>query len=456
MRSGQKYGGAIDLTPLEGTTLTGEYYKQEQAFQSQIKEIESLSGEVQQDLWANSSAGVKIEDVRYKGENPEAVSEQLENRSTLLSGNLNAAVTNRIKLRAEYERNLRASSTAVRPDALTLGLEYQISKAVSAYAQQKFQRGQGQLTTVGLNTKITDETSVYGRYEIGHAISGERNAATIGLKNTLKLTDELTTNILFEKTKNLSKNLVEARTPDHDALSVSLEYFPSFPLRATVKGEYSRDDNSVRKGFEAGVAYRLWNDLSVLAKGIYDRSASRIQPGFTLQSDYTFGIAYRPVATNWFNIIGKLQMKTFDNQVVQPAEFYRATIASAHAYIEPFRRLELGIKYAMKDARDRTLGHTITTISDFLLLRPQLDITDWLNIAGEARILQQRSANDMKIGYSTELGFVVITNTMISVGYNFQAYKARDLVEDIYSVRGPYVTARFKFTERLFGLDDPK
>jgi hypothetical protein len=59
----------------------------------------------------------------------------------------------------------------------------------------------------------------------------------------------------------------------------------------------------------------------------------------------------------------------------------------------------------------------------------------------------------MKVSYSGETGFVLIPNTMISVGYNFRGYKDRDLVEYIYSVSGPYITLRLKFTEELFGID---
>ena len=43
-------------------------------------------------------------------------------------------------------------------------------------------------------------------------------------------------------------------------------------------------------------------------------------------------------------------------------------------------------------------------------------------------------------------------NTMIAVGYNFQTYRERDLVDNSCSVAGPYVTLRLKFTEEFFGV----
>jgi hypothetical protein len=133
-------------------------------------------------------------------------------------------------------------------------------------------------------------------------------------------------------------------------------------------------------------------------------------------------------------------------------EYYRATIATGHLYLEPFPAAEIGIKYALKDAREKYGPDIFSTLTDFLLLRPQYDITPRLNVASEVRFLRQRGANDLKTGYSSEMGFVFLSNTMLSVGYNFQGYKDRDLVAYIYSVRGPYITMRIKFTEQTFGL----
>ncbi len=448
----EKYGTSVQVSSFDGTSVTGDYYKQRQSQGSFASDIRSLSGSIQQSLGNESDIGVKIEDVWYDGENPESPSQNLKTHSTLLSSRSRARVVNGLHATAEYERNLVKGDKEVRPDAVGIGLEYVVTKDLSLYAQQRFLQGQGQLTTVGVNTKVAEGTSVYGRYELGNAISGERNAATVGLKNSLKITDELTANVLYEKTKNLGKRLAEARTDDHDAVSASLEYLPRFPLRASLKGEYGEDANNLRKGFDFGVSYRLLRDLSMIAKGTNYRAESRSQAGYTKQQDYMFGLAYRPVNVNWLNLISKVEHKVQDNQVVQPTNYYRATIVSAHASVEPLADVEIGMKYALKSSREVVEGNSFSTVSDFILCRPQYDLLQWMNIAGEVRILRQRGANDMKVGYSGEAGFVFVKNTMIAVGYNFQGYKDRDLTDYIYSTQGPYVTLRMKFTEDLFGV----
>jgi hypothetical protein len=449
-----KYGGAISTEPLAGTSLHLEGYKQEYAMGTLSTDIQSMAGTLRQTMWNGGSIEAKIEDVKYKGENPDAPAQDLNTHSTIVSGKMNATIIEGLRTSAEFDRNLRQSEKEARPDGVGFGIEYDVTKAVSVSAQQKFLQGQGRLTTFGVNTRITDETTVYGRYEMGGTIAGERNAATIGLKNSLKLSDALTANFMYEKTKDLAKNLVEARTPDHDALSASLEYLPSFPLRATVKGELSEDQSGSRKGADYGVTFKVLDNLSVLSKGTYMFMQQDNNGGSSKISDYVFGVAYRPAATNWLNLIGKLQIKSAENTLVEPVESYRATILSAHAYIEPVTGVELGLKYALKSATDGSGGVDISTLTDFVLCRLQYDLTPNWNVAGEARFLRQHRANDLKTGYSLETGYVVLKNTMLSIGYNFQAYSDRDLVENIYSVAGPYITLRWKFTESLFGIGE--
>jgi hypothetical protein len=447
-----KYGGSLSVEPLAGTKVDGEYYQQHQTQASLASDIQSVSGSVQQRVSAIADASVKMEDVRYDGANPGDPSQDLSTHSTILSGAVHASVVEALRATAGYEQNLRKAETQARPNALALGLEYQVTNAVSVYGQQKFQAHEGQLTTFGFNSKVGDQTSVYGRYELGGSATGERNAATIGLKNSLKVTDELTANVLFEKTRNLSRNLVEASTPDHDAVSVGLEYFPLFPLRATVKGEYNKDNANSGTGLDFGVSSRVLDELSLLSKGTYFLSHALSQNGRTQHSDYLLGFAYRPAFTDWLNFIGKMQFKSQENTVVQPTACYRAIIAAAHLYIEPLEKVEFGIKYALKIARDEYDGNAVSTVTDFILVRPQYDLMPKWNVAGEVRLLRQRPANDFKIGYSLETGYVVVRNAMVAAGYNFQAYKARDLVDYVYSAGGPYVTLRLKLTEDDLGI----
>ena len=74
---------------------------------------------------------VRVEDVKYKGENPEAPSQDLKTHSTILTGSTRATVVEGLRASAGFEQNLRKASKQVRPNALILGLEYEVSSAVA-------------------------------------------------------------------------------------------------------------------------------------------------------------------------------------------------------------------------------------------------------------------------------------------------------------------------------------
>jgi hypothetical protein len=63
----------------------------------------------------------------------------------------------------------------------------------------------------------------------------------------------------------------------------------------------------------------------------------------------------------------------------------------------------------------------------------------------------QTEANDILHGYSADIGYVVMTNLKLMVGYNFKGYKDRDLVDNNMWSAGPFVKFSFKFGEELFG-----
>lgn len=449
-----KYGLSAELRPLAGTRLAGELYQQTQEAAGSRTDVRAIIGSLRQSLWSGSQATLKVEDVRYDGPGTDTSRSRIISNSMLVGGRVDATILPRLSGHVEGEYNVRTASENARPNSLGAGLEYTIIPEITLFAGQKLLDGGGQVTNVGIRSAIGTHTSLEGRYEIGNTLAGDRSAASIGLRNVLEISDALTANIFFEKTKNLTHTLVDTRTADHDALSVGLEYLPLFPLKASLKGEYSNAENAVRVGLTYGIAYRAFDELSLLARGTYYRDAVPSSPTANTRGTYVFGMAYRPMTSNWLNLVAQVEMRSERNMIVAPTTDYRSVIGVAHAYIEPIAGLEIALKYAVKSANDRNGEIGVTTLTDLGQARLAFDITSWLNIATEGRMLNQRQTGDTKLGASAEVGVVLLSNTMLVGGYNFQGYSERDLVDYTYTSRGPYVTIRAKFTEHLFGFGD--
>ena len=197
--------------------------------------------------------------------------------------------------------------------------------------------------------------------------------------------------------------------------------------------------------------YRFKKDLSAILKYTLSEDNAVASSGYRTMSHWIAGLAYRPVESNDFNILGKFEVKQDDNHYVSPYDDYQAMIGSVHAYFEPVRRFELGLKFAYKVAFDGSDDYSVTTHSSFYLARGTYDINEKMDVAAEFRTLMQVEANDMLYGYSAEVGYVVIKNLRLAAGYNFKGYVERDLVDNNLWSAGPFLKFSFKFGEDLFG-----
>jgi hypothetical protein len=330
--------------------------------------------------------------------------------------------------------------------------DYKVADPVSLQAQEKFFEDGSSLSAVGVTSTPLDGTTLYSKYEIGNAIGQHRNMLSIGLKNKLHLPLDLVTNVGYERAKSLETRLGETPTNDHTSYSASLEYLPDRPVKASVKGEYGEDNLSRKSNYVAGLDVRLYRDLSVIGKWSLSLDNSRQNSGYEDRNHLILGTAYRPVEANWFNLIGKFEWKTDDNRYLVPFNEDRTAIVSIHSFLEPVRRIELGCKFAYKHDVERSADFDFISHTYFYLASARYNVFDRLDVGGEYRLLRQTEAHDWLIGYSAEVGVVVINNLRVAGGYNFKGYKERDLVDYSLWSKGPFIRMSYKFDEGLFGL----
>lgn len=472
-----KYGGGILYDGLWETKLSSDFYSSEQKSGTSNVFVTSIIGGVERKVTERANVQLRLENLKYQNEHLDTNLTET-NQSTLISGKASYRVTDRLNMTGEYEQSLsNSTATQIKPSSGTVGAEYRILDNATLSVQQKFYVGAGGSTIFGIGSDLGYGTSMTAKYEIGSGINGQRNQASIGLKNVTKLTDELTSNIQYERTRALDRNLAEAKTSDNDAFSLGLEYLPKKNYKTSIKGEWAKNSQAIRRVLTFGGDVRFANDFTAIDKFTYFEEA-RIQPqsstntfadgtlsanqigsglasGLMKKFNNALGLAYRPVNFDWLNAIGKYEKKIEFNGVVAPQSSYNVDILSLHTFIEPIIGLEIGTKYAMKYATEEAYGLTASTITDLYLVRAEYDLR-WNNfdVAAEYRILNSRivdqaNSNTIKNGYSAELGYVLFKNFHVAAGYNFVGTADRDLVGRDYWSAGPFISLRMKFTEKI-------
>lgn len=472
----RKYGVGGSYDGLASMKIGAEYYHSLQKADNGDATINSVKGSVDRAISSIATIGVNAEHVTY--DNAATNGTITSKQSTILGAKTSVKPTDRLTLSGQYEQSMGSSEAdQVKPSATTLGAEYRVFDPVSLSLSQMFYGNGGNATLFGVSSDLGYGTTATARYSIGNAISGARNQMSIGLKNTLKVTDELTSNVSYERTRSLQHDLTQVQTENSDAVSAGLEYLPKAWYKASVKGEYAKTDQGEKYGFNFGGDVRLNTEFTLIDKFTYYKESRTIAQN--IDSSNTFsgntlapeqigtamgngslnnisnivGIAFRPVKFDWLNAIGKFEKKYMFNGMVSPRTSSDVSIVSLHTFIEPIERLEIGTKYAMKYAKEEAFGLSATTLTDFYLVRAEYDL-NWktFDVAAEYRLLNQREANNSKSGYSAEVGYGVFQNVRIGVGYNFVGTYDRDLVGYNYWSQGPFVTVRAKFTEKIMEM----
>ena len=473
-----KYGAGASYDGLTATKLSTDYYHTIQSTGGKDVIINSIIASGERSFGSVATLGARVENISY---NTPSDTSSAEKQSTVLGMHGTIRPMERLNIIGEYEHSISSSEkNEVKPSVATIGAEYRIIDPVTLSASEKFYGSGANASVFGISSDLGYGTSAIARYQIENGIDGQRNQMSIGLKNTLHLTDEVTSNISYERTRALDRNIVEVQTADNDAVSVGLEYLPKQSYKASIKGEFAKTSQALRKNLTFGGDIRLANDFTLIDKITYFEE-DRVKPqsasntfasgslaegqigssltnGLLKKFNNAIGLAYRPVDIDWLNAIGKFEKKVEFNGLVEPQTSSDVNILSLHTFVEPIIGLEIGTKYAMKYASEEAFGLKASTMTDFYLIRAEYDLR-WNNfdVASEYRILNSRivdqaNSSSIKHGYSAEVGNVVFENIRVAVGYNFVGTEDRDLVGKDYQSAGFFLSVRAKFTEKILDL----
>ena len=326
------------------------------------------------------------------------------------------------------------------------GLNYQLNSLNRLYLREEYQHyreGDEMRTLFGVESQVIKNTVAFNEYRLADGADGSRNQSVLGLRNKLSLGEGITGNVSAEYLKTISGN---QRTADPDAVAgtLALEYLAKKNVKATSRFEHRREliDNG-RDSYlgEFGLAYKLHPDYSLLFRERYFTEDAGTGGQHTT-SRTMVGLAYRPLLSNRFNALTKVEYKYEDNSSSTPGSREEAWIFAGEGVWQATPRLQLAAKYAGKLARDGEFSSYTDLVSGRFLY----DLTDRWDVGAEYRILTSHKVGSCAQGGSAEVGYRVIKNLWMAAGYSFDKFDA-DLAGDSYQGQGPYLKLRLKFDE---------
>ncbi|RYX96493.1 MAG: hypothetical protein EOO28_07895 [Comamonadaceae bacterium] len=371
---------------------------------------------------------------------------------TSLYGRGTYRVTDTVTLNGEIQRELGDGSTTL----YRVGADWQVAEKTRLYARYEQSRtfggayglgvGSAEGTfALGVDTQYMQDGTLYSEYRLRDAENGKQVQSAIGLRNGWRLAEGL------RMTTNVERLVSSAGNAN--AAGVGLEYTASELWKSSGRFEWREDANNTNYLVTLGLARKLDRNWTALARDYASIVKPRTATGTdSSQNRFQVGFAYRPVDNNKFDALGLYERKRDDN--LSAGINSTTDIVSLRGNYHPTRAWWLSGRFASKRVDELLLGSVQDGYRASLVGgRVTYDITNRWSLGGIVSVLQG-SGGAKQYAYGVEVGYILVDNLYLTMGYNWRGFRDDDLTGSDYTNRGWVLGVRYKFDEDLFKKND--
>jgi uncharacterized repeat protein (TIGR01451 family) len=377
----------------------------------------------------------------------------------LLAGGALATWNDRLTLRLDSELALGGEDEASDyPTRFVAGADFRLLPEVTLFAEQEFTFGPDQTTAdtrAGVTATPWNGGQVKTSLEQQGTENGDRLFANLGLTQRWQVNPRWGLSFDLNRSATLrdpGEKPFDANVPpasgtlndDFTAVSLGASYElggRSWSSRIELRDGDIEDKWSVFTGFyqelHEGLGYSV--SLELFDTRTQEASESR-------QADLRLGLAYRPMASRWI-FLDRLDLKL---QKEEGSEFdfeSQRIVNSLVANLTWTRRTQLSLHYAWKYVLDTLETGNERGFTDLTGVELRRDLTDRMDFSVRASLRHSWDADVYESLVGASLGFQVVPNLWVSVGYNLSGYEDSDFSQAEYTARGPFLRFRYKFDQ---------
>ena len=363
------------------------------------------------------------------------------------------AVTDTIDLSGEAQREIGGDSSN---DLYRFGANWRVADKTRVYSRYEYAHqytgsyglGTGPLTrafALGIDTQYMQDGSLYSEYRLTDSSTGKAVQNAIGLRNGWNVAEGLRLLTNVERLISTAGNSTAA--------GLGVEYTANPLWKGSGRLEWREDNNFTNWLMTASALRKLDRDWTFIARDYLSLTSQRSGAADSRQNRLQLGFAYRPVDNNKFDALGLYERKTADDG----AGTRNATdIVSLRGNYHPSRPWFVSGRFAAKRVNELLQGNVDDSYHASLIGgRITYDVTNRWSVGGISTVLVGKGGA-RQTAYGLEVGYTLVDNLLVTLGYNWRGFRDDDLTGSDYSNKGWVLGVRYKFDEDLFKGSDAK
>jgi outer membrane protein OmpA-like peptidoglycan-associated protein len=386
-----------------------------------------------------------------------------ESNQLTLGGRI-PTIYDRLSLTLDYAQSIVNNDNSDFPTRAILGAEYKATKNMTLLAAQEFTWGTGavtQDTRLGMRSTLWDGASLTTSVERQFNENDDRVFADVGLKQTWKINNAWKMDAGLERSQTVAYsehyqfNTNVQPSSGTVTSTGTAEDFTSVSLGATYQVKQMTWDN--RLEFRLADSENKWGLMSGVVKEIdsswaWSGRAQIYQTSATIglnttKVDLRYGLVFRPPQTQWI-VLDRLDFIIDDASggTSGHLDSWRLVNNFITNY-RPRKDMQLSLHYGAKYVQETIDGSDYSGYTDLLGVEARYDITkDW-DIGLQSSTLHSWNSGQLDYCEGISIGYNVVQNAWISLGYNLTGFKDKDFSQADFTAQGPFVRFRFKFDQ---------
>ena len=386
----------------------------------------------------------------------------------VLGGATYQMMNKRLSLHTAAEISAGKADSSTNPNRLTLGADYKMTEQSKIFAEQEFAHGErisASTTRVGLRTQPWMGGEMSASVGSDSNNDAQRIYSNLGMVQRWQIDEHWQSNFSIDRSRTMhnSATPLNVNTPlpsgtmpvasavsgDYTAGAVSLAYHEK---HWSADGRIELRNSSIdrQRNLQLGMQKQLDMGRS-LAAG-YSLRESTGGAADTRNDDLRFSYAFRPNDSRWI---------WFDraDYILQATDTTASSLNGSklvnnlNANYMPIRHTQIALQYGAKYVMQAIDGIDYKGYTDLIGAEIRHDLANNWDVGVHGSMMRTLSAGVRTYGLGASVGYKVVDNMWLSVGYNALGMHDSDFSAASYLAKGVYLTLRMKVDQDSFGLN---